>query len=240
MHITGWAFFVVALALFVGAILQGVIGFGMIVLAFPVLIMVEPILIPQTTLICAFPMVFVMAWRSRGHSDWPEVGWFSLGRIPGYVGALVILSMLSRSQLTLLGGISVLIAVTVSLWAPAIKRTKAALLIGGSISALFGTAMGIGGPPIGILYQNETGQRLRSTVSLQMLFGAPASLAILLIAGKVDGTDLRTGLALLPFSLGGNYTSKWVIPHFDQRLRPLILTVCGLAAVFAIGRVLLG
>ena len=240
MHVTGWAFLLVALALFVGAILQGVIGFGMIVLAFPVLIMVEPILIPQTTLICAMPMVLVMAWRSRGHSDWSEVGWFSLGRVPGYAGALVILTMLSQTQLSLLGGSSVLVAVTISLWAPAIKRTKPALLVGGSISALFGTAMGIGGPPIGILYQNETGQRLRSTVSLQMLFGAPASLAVLLLASKISTTDMRTGLALLPFTLGGNYTSKWVIPHFDQRLRPLILGVCGLAAVFAIGRVLLG
>ncbi len=240
MHVTGLAFLVVALALFIGAILQGVIGFGMIVLAFPVLIMVEPVLIPQTTLICAFPMVFVMAWRNRGHSDWSEVAWFSLGRVPGYVGALAILSILSRTQLSILGGSSVLAAVIISLWAPAIKRTRPALLIAGSVSALFGTAMGIGGPPIGILYQNETGERLRSTVSLQMLFGAPASLAVLLLASKINATDIRTGFALLPFTLGGNYTSKWVIPHFDQRLRPLILTVCGLAAIFALGRVLLG
>lgn len=239
MHVVGWEFVAVALALFVGAILQGVIGFGMIVLAYPVLILIEPELIPQTTLVSAVPAVAVMAWRCRGHVAWHEIGWFSLGRVPGYVGAIVMLSVLSRSVLTVAGGISVLAAVGLSLWAPEVTRSNKTLVAGGAAAAMFGTAIGIGGPPIGLLYQNESGDRLRSTISLQMLFGAPVSILVLLLAGKMQMQDVRTGVAFLPVTVGGNYAARWVIPYFDDRLRPLILSICGLAAVLAIAKVLL-
>ncbi len=240
MHITGTAFAAVALALFLGAALQGVIGFGMIVLAYPVLITVEPALIPQTTLMTSLPVVALMAWRGRGNADWSEVGWVTLGRLPGYIAALIVLGILSRDLLSIVGGLSVLSAVALSLWAPHVPRTRQTMILGGATSALFGTAISIGGPPIGLLYQSESGERLRSTVSLQMLFGAPVSLLVLLLAGRMEATDLRTGLALLPFTLTGNYSAKWVIPHFDDRLRPLVLSVCALAAGFAILRVVLG
>ncbi len=239
MHIIGWEFAIVAAALFVGAVLQGVIGFGMVVLAYPVLIMVEPSLIPQTTLVSAFPPVLLMAWRTRGSSDWGEVAWFNVGRMPGYVGAIVVLGLFSKRDLTIVGGVSVLAAVGLSLWAPTIHRTRQNLAAGGLASALLGTSIGIGGPPIGLLYQDESGDRLRSTVSLQMLLGSPVSLLVLVLAGRLSRPDLLTGAALVPFTVGGNYASALVIPYFNDRLRPLILATCGLAASFALARVLL-
>lgn len=240
MHIVGIAFVAVALAMFIGAMVQGVIGFGMVVVAFPVLISVEPALVPQTTMISAIPMIATVAWRNRGESEWGEIGWLTLGRVPGYVGAVILLATLSRDLLSILGGLCVLGAVAASLWAPALKRTTPALLVGGFISALFGTAISIGGPPIGLLYQNEKGSKLRSTISLQMLFGAPVSVLVLVLAGRVSSADISTGLALLPFTLAGSYSAKWVIPHFDDRLRPVILGVCGFAATIVIARVVLG
>ena len=239
MHIVGWEFVFVAAALFIGAVLQGVIGFGMVVLAYPVLIIVEPELVPQSTLVAAFAPVLLMAWRTRGSSDWSEVKWFNVGRAPGYLGALVVLGWFSKRSLTIAGGLSVLVAVGLSLWAPRINRTRGNLVLGGLTSALLGTSIGIGGPPIGLLYQDESGDRLRSTVSLQMLLGSPISLIVLVLAGRLSQTDIVTGLALLPFTIGGNYASALVIPYFDDRLRPLILATCGFAASFALARVLL-
>lgn len=239
VHITGIAFLVVALALFVGAAIQGTIGFGMVVIAYPIILIVEPALVPQSTIVCALPTLAFMAWRHRGDSDWSEVGWFSLGRVPGYAGAVLILGYATREALTIVGGLTVLVAVALSLWAPGVARTPPTLAVGGLASAFFGASTGIGGPPVGLLYQNEQGERMRSTVSLQMLFGAPVSFGVLIASGHLDGTDIRTGIALLPFTLAGTYAARWVIPHFDDRLRPLILSTCGLAAIFALSRVAL-
>lgn len=236
MHVVGFAFVAIAAALFVGASLQGIIGFGMVILAFPVIGLVEPAILPESTLIASLPMIANMAWRNRGGAIWSEVGWFTLGRPVGLIGALGLLALLDRRALTLAGGGTVLAAIALSLWAPRVPRRPSTLMGAGTLSALFGTAIAIGGPPIGLLYQHEEGTQLRSTVSAIMIFGSPLSLAVLALGGRIDSVDIRTGLALMPFVLVGNLSAAKVIPYFDQRLRPLILSVCAIAAIGAMVR----
>ena len=237
MHVEGLEFVIIAVALFTGATLQGTLGFGMTMLAFPALVLIEPALLPQTTLIVSLPLVFYLAYRNWGDADLREVAILTSGRVPGLILAVVIIERVSQTALALSAGFVVLLGVGLSLWAPAVKRTTPTLLAAGTVSALFGTTVSIGGPPLGLLYQHEAGPRLRSTISLLMVFGAPVSFLFLALSGNVSGVDLRTGLALMPFGLAGSYSSRWVIPLFDQRLRPIVLSVCALAAVLAMARV---
>jgi len=236
MHVVGIEFVVVALALCVGAMVQGSLGFGMVLVSFPVLVITEPELLPQTTMIVAVPMVLGLAWHHRGGAVWRDVGLITLGRLPGIGLAIFILSVASARTIGLLAGVTVLAAVAVSFWAPAVPKTTPNMLFAGVISALFGTSVSIGGPPLALLFQHEAGPRLRSTMTSIMLFGGPLSLAFLALSGKVDGTDLRTGLALAPFSVIGSYSSRWVIPYVDEKLRPIILSICALGAILAIIR----
>lgn len=238
MHVVGIEFVIVALALCIGAIVQGSLGFGMVLVSFPVLVITEPELLPQTTLIVALPMVLSLAWRHRGGAVWRDVGLVTLGRIPGIGFAIVILSVASARAIGLMAGVTVLAAVALSFWAPAVPKTKPNLIFAGVISALFGTSVSIGGPPLALLFQHEAGPRLRSTMTSIMLLGGPLSLTILALTGKVDATDFRTGLALAPFSVIGSYSSRWVIPYVDDRLRPIILTICAFGAMVAIVRLL--
>ena len=83
MHVVGVEFVVVAMALFAGAIVQGSLGFGMVLVMFPVLVIAEPELLPQTRLIVALPMMLGLAWRHRGGAVWREVGLVTLGRPRG-------------------------------------------------------------------------------------------------------------------------------------------------------------
>ncbi len=217
--------------------LQGVLGFGMVIVAFPVLVTVEPELLPQSVLVVGVFTTMLIAWHSRGDTNWTEVGWFTAGRPLGLVGAIGILSVLDRATLTLAGGTVVLAAIGLSLWAPEVKRSPKALFWGGSVSSLFGTAIAIGGPPMGLLYQRSDGTTLRATVSVLSLTGAPIGLSMLLVTGNFEPADLLTGLALTPFGLLGASCSRFVIPYFDLRLRPIILGVCALAALGAMARV---
>ncbi len=239
MHIQGLEFVVVALALFLGAMLQGSLGFGMTMFAFPALILVEPALLPQTILIVSVPMVLSVAYRNRGAANWREVAWITSGRVPGLVLAVFILGVASKNAVAIGAGAVVLLAVALSLWAPALPRTRFNLFVTGTIASLFGTAVSIGGPPLGLLYQHEEGRRLRSTISLLMLFGAPLSLVFLAATGNVSSTDVRTGVALIPAGVIGSYCARWLIPWTDKRLRPIVLTICAVAAMLALARVAL-
>ncbi len=236
MHVVGVEFVIVGLALFVGAVVQGSLGFGMVLVAFPVLVVMEPALLPQTTLIVGLPIIFGLAWRHRGGTDWREVGIVTVGRLPGIAIAVLILSLASSRTIGLLAGGAVLGAVALSFWAPKVPRTTPNLLLAGTVSAVFGTAVSIGGPPLALLYQHEEGPKLRSTMTAIMLFGAPLGLVVLTLSGNVDGTDLRTGVALAPFSMLGGYLSRWTIPYIDARLRPVILSICAFGAIVAIVR----
>lgn len=239
MHVEGVELIIVAVALFLGAVVQGSLGFGMVLVSFPVLVIAEPELLPQTTMIVAVPMIVSLAWRHRGGAVWRDVGIVNLGRLPGIGLAIAILSVASARTIGLLAGATVLAAVALSFWAPAVPKTTPNLFLAGTVSALFGTSVSIGGPPLALLFQHEAGPQLRSTMTSIMLFGGPVSLMFLTLTGNVSTTDLRTGLVLAPCSVLGSYSSRWVIPHVDDQLRPIILSICAFGALVAMTRLLL-
>ncbi len=238
MHVVDLALVIVSIALFTGAILQGAIGFGMVVLAFPTIVLVEPDLLPQSILIAGLPPLVMNAWRNRRGADLREVGWITLGRVPGLIGGVALVATVSSAYLALGGGLVVLSAVALSIWAPSLRRTVPTLLGVGTISALFGTTIAIGGPPLGLLYQHESGPRLRGTISLLMLAGGPISLLLLALGGQVSAIDVRTGLALMPASVLGTLVAPTLTHWFDERLRLTVLGVCAFTAVIAMTRVL--
>jgi len=236
--IVGWAFVIVATAVFVGAIVQGILGFGAVIVSFPVLVLVEPELLPQSMLIVATFSTVLIAVSNRGHAKWSEVRWFVAGRPIGLAGAVGLLAALDHDVIALAGGTVVLAAIVLSLWAPEVARTPRTLFVAGSVSSLFGAAVSIGGPPMGLLYQRSDGPALRATVSTLALTGAPIAIVVLAATGNVESIDIRTGLALVPFGLAGAATARLIIPYFDHRLRPIILSVCAVAAIGAMAKVL--
>ena len=239
MLIEGWEFVAVVAAVMAGSVLQGTIGFGAVILAFPVLVLVEPELLPQSLMIVGvFNTVFI-AWRNRGRAAWSEVGWFVAGRPIGLLAGVAVLTVASRTAITLAAGSVVLLAVLLSVWAPEVDRTRSALVAGGFVSSLFGVTTSIGGPPMGLLYQRVDGDAMRGTISVLSLTGAPVGFAVLVATGNMTGDDVRTGLALVPFALVGASCARFVIPWFDQRLRKVVLLVCALAAVGAMVRVVI-
>ncbi len=239
VHVVDLGFVLVALALSAGGIVQGCIGFGMVVVAFPVLVMVEPALMPQTILVVSLPTTLVNAYKNRGEANYREVAWLSTGRIPGLVLGVLLVSRVDRSSLAIAGGLVVLVAVGLSLVAPSLRRNIPTMLTIGGVSALFGTSIGIGGPPLGLLYQHERGPRLRSTISLIMLTGAPVSLLLLAVAGQLHHADVATGAALAPFAVSGTMIAPRFAPWFDERMRKIILVLCASASIVAMAKVLL-
>lgn len=236
MHVELGGLIAVGLALFVGAVVQGSVGFGMIITAFSVIILVDPVLLPQAIVISTLPVLFVVFLRSRRDVDWGEATRLVIGRIPGIALGTIIVKTLSPTVLAYAGAGLVLFAVGVTAFTRPIPHNTATLTIAGFFSGLFGTSTGIGGPPLALMYQSGTGDNLRATVGTVMVLGVLMTVVGLAIGGALSATDIRTGVALMPFGLAGVMCAPSVRGWVDQRIRLLIQIISVLGALLAIVR----
>lgn len=215
------------LAVAVGALVQGLLGFGLALLAVPVLAWLAPQTVPVGILVAIMPLVVVAALREHAHLDWRGIGWALLGRLPGGAAGAVAVALLPVRGLQLLVagtvGLAVVVAVVsdrrraavASLDAP-LKVRRTTLAAAGALSGLGGTTSGIGGPPMAIAFRNSGGPVIRSTLAAFFVIGALLSLLSLAVVGEVTAASLTTGLVLVPFVALGYLASS----PLRSRVRP--------------------
>jgi uncharacterized membrane protein YfcA len=232
---------IAGLVLALGGIVQGVVGFGLALVAVPVLALVAPDLLPTSLLLAVLVHTALTMVREREHVDWHGVGWAMAGRLPGtVVGVLVVDSLPQRAFFVVVGaGVLAFTVLSMISWQP--RPTPRALVAAGLVSGAFGTAMAIGGPPVALLYQHEHGARIRSTLSAFFLLGALMSLAGLAVAGHLDAGDAVSAAILVPFLIAGFALSgpaRRLVA--GGRIRYAVVGLAGLSALVLIARSLLG
>jgi uncharacterized membrane protein YfcA len=224
----------------VGALVQGAVGYGMALVAAPLLVLIEPTLVPVPLILLTFGHAVLAAVRDWRHADWAGIGWAMLGRLPGTgLGVLAVVA-LSQRVFAVLVSLAVLACVLLSLlsWRP--RPRPGALLLAGLVSGAGGTAASIGGPPIALLYQDAAGPRVRGTISGYFVLSSVISLAALAAAGQVTGESLVTAAVLAPFLLAGFILSSPARRLLDNGwTRRSVLTVAAISAALLLGRVVL-
>src|SRR5918998_2326429 len=85
------------LAVALGALVQGAVGFGLALVAAPLLAIIDPALVPVPMLLLATAHALLMLRREHGDTDWTGVGWALLGRLPGIaLGVLAVVLLPPR------------------------------------------------------------------------------------------------------------------------------------------------
>lgn len=231
---------VLAVTFFVAAALQGSIGFGLGLVAAPVIALVDPSLLPALVVMLATLVTLLVVLRERADLDVRGAAWALSGRIPGSVlGAWMVVALPARALAWLVAG-SVLVGVSSAFlgWRPAPRRRNLALA--GAFSGVMGTATSIGGAPMAIVWQGQPPARLRGTMSAFFLVGSLVSVALLVAAGTVTPVVLAAVLALSPAVVAGFLLSRWVNRLLDAaRLRLVALTASAGGAVVLIVQLLL-
>lgn len=203
-------FWVIAIVLVMAACLQGAVGFGLGMIAAPVIAMLQPSLLPALLLLLAALLTLIVAIRERQHLDLRGASWALMGRLPGnIIGAWLVVALPSTALLWLVA-VAVfagLVAVFLG-WAP--QPLKRNLVVAGMASGILGTATSIGGTPMAIVWQHARGPQLRGTMSAFFLIGSCFSLAALSLAGAINEEVLRLSLALVPAVLVGYSLSRFV------------------------------
>jgi len=224
-------------AIFVGAIVQGTVGFGLGLLAAPVLTMTYTSLVPSTLLLVTIPLPLLSLLRERAHVDWRGVGWAMLGRLPGTLVGVLLVASLSATGVGVVVAVVVLGAVALSLsaWHP--RPVPRALATAGAISGVTATVTAVGGPPMAIVYQHHEGREIRATLGAFFLIGATISAGALALAGHLDGGDARDALVLLPFMVAGFLVSGPLRAPLDRGwTRPAVLTLAAASALVLLVR----
>ena len=233
-------FCTVAGAIMLASALQASIGFGIGMLAAPVVALVDPGLIPGTLIMVAALVTLIVAIREREDIDLRGTGWALVGRVPGTIAGALLLAMLPERALTVLlaGVVLVGVALTSFGWVPVPRRRN--VVLAGATSGLLGTATAIGGPPMALVWQRNEGARLRGTMSGFFLVGSVMSIAALAATGAVDGHTMRAFAFLIPAALAGYVLSRGLNRFLDpKRLRWLAIGASTVGAVVLIGRELL-
>jgi uncharacterized protein len=228
---------IIAGAVMLASALQASIGFGIGLLAAPIVALIEPGLIPGTLIMVAAFLTLMVVIRERQDIDLHGTGWALVGRVPGTVAGALLLAMLPHQALAILLAGVVLVGVVVTSfgWVPAARRRN--VVLAGAASGVLGTATAIGGPPMALVWQRNTGARLRGTMGGFFLVGSLMSIAALAATGAIGGQTLWGFVVLVPAAVAGYLLSRPMNKVLDQkRLRWLAIGVSTLGAVVLIGR----
>ncbi len=229
-------FLLATTAVAMGALIQGTIGFGLGLFAAPFLILLDPRLVPGPILVSSAVLTILLARREWHSVQGNDLGWAVAGRVVGTLAAMGAITVLSNERLELLFGLIVLGAVGLTGSGLRIHPAPKTLGLVGVASGFMGTLTSIGGPPIALLYQHETGPRIRATLSTFFIVGVGLSLAGLAGIGRFGMTELKLGGYLVPGILVGYGVSRFTTGFVDKGfIRPAVLIVsamAGLAVIF--------
>ena len=152
-----------------------------------------------------------------------------------------MLTVASQRMLGAVIGLIVLVAVAVLASGATVTLNNTNRLIAGTISGFSGAASAIGGPPIALLYRQEQGPVVRSTLGAIFATGIAINLLILWFAGLLLPFHVAIAAALLPATFVGFVASGWLHRHVEgARIRVAILGVSGFAALALLATSLAG
>jgi uncharacterized membrane protein YfcA len=235
------AYSIVAVAIILASCMQASIGFGMGMLAAPIVAIVDPGLVPGTLIMLATLLTLLVVIKEHQAIDLKGTGWALAGRVPGTIAGALLLAALPDRALALLLASVVLVGVVLTSvgWIPDPHPRN--LVMAGATSGVLGTATAIGGPPMALVWQNSTGARLRGTMSGFFLVGSLMSIAVLAATGAIDRETVTSFAVLVPAVAVGYVLSRWVNRVLDRRRqRWAAIAISAVGAVVLIAREIAG
>ncbi|MCM1984870.1 sulfite exporter TauE/SafE family protein [Lyngbya confervoides] len=223
----------------VGATVQSAVGFGLGLVAAPLLLLIDPRLVPAPLMTAGVLLTVLMGYRDRQGIDFHSLKFALSGRLLGMAPAALMLSVASQGIFDLIFAVLVLVAVALSAWGRSLPPTRPRAVLAGAASGFMGTISGIGGPPIALLYQRSHGLQLRGTLAGFFGVGSLLSLLVLSRVGRFGWLEIKLAGVLMPgialgFALSGSLAARMS----KTSVRPFILGLSGAAAMTVLIRAL--
>jgi len=230
-------FIAATLAVVLGSIVQVASGVGGGFIIVPLLAWIDLALVPAPLVFASLSLSTLMAVRGRHEIDWRHLPVSLLGVLAGAIAGAWILTIVATDRLGIVFGAMILLAIVITSLGPRLTLNTATAIIAGIVGGAMGTSSGIGAPPLALVYQHESGPRIRATLAALYTCASLIILAMLFAFGKFGLAELRSGVLLIPgFVLG-----YWIANRFTAQIdragtRIVVLFVSAAAALLLIAR----
>ena len=232
-----WALLVIAAAVLVGSVVQGLVGLGVGLVSAPFVTLLAPELMPGTLLWMGLLTPALTLAVDRRDVDWRGMAWGVPARIPGTVLGVLLVGWFTHRALGIAVGLMVLLSVVVTWRAVRLPINRVSLVAAGFLSGVGATTTSIGGPPIAVLYQHQPARRIRSTLAVYFALGAIISLVALAVSGDLTWHQTAVAAVLAPGVPVGLWLSRVLRRRLDVRsIRTGVLLVCAASALLLLAR----
>ena len=232
---TGFSVEMYALAafiIFIAAVVQSAFGMGFGQVAAPFLLLIDPSLVPVPILFMGMTVSCLSAYRGLKDISFSELGYALSGRLFGiFIAAEVMIAIVASPKFMIVFACLILAAVAISMIKKQFDPTPKPLIIAGAFSGFLGTITSVGAPPMGLIYQNRSGQNVRATLNAFFGGGTVMALIVLGFYGLVERQHILLALALFPSLLLGTWAARFIFPYIDKQFRPLVLSICTISAL---------
>ncbi|MBU2711188.1 sulfite exporter TauE/SafE family protein [Zooshikella harenae] len=231
--------FIAALTVCLGSFVQTVIGFGMAVIAAPILFFLNPEYVPGPIIFAALFNCLANVYRFRSSLSISGLKSAIVGRIPGCIVGGGLLLVANQHYLAILIAVSILFSVVMNIFKFSLPLNARNLFWAGFASGVMGISTSIGGPPIALLVQGQKASFIRANLAGFFLFSCITSLMILVPMGIFTYEHLLLSLPLLPATLLGNYIAYKIIDYVNKSLiRYGTLCLCITAVILMLIKVM--
>ncbi|MFD5655868.1 TSUP family transporter [Streptomyces hirsutus] len=213
------------------ALVQGSLGLGLALIASPGLSLLDPGFVPAPILAAALVASLWTAWRDRRCGLGENFRWTLVGIPVGIPIGIVLLRVVPTPVLMLSLGLLVLVLAPLTSFARfGFEPSPKALGVGGFVSAVAGSTVGLTGPTVAIVYNRLPPHVLRMTMAVYLSIVQVVALATLVISGSVA----PEAWTLTALTLPGTALGLALSGRVAHRIRPdvarrAVVAVCCLA-----------
>jgi uncharacterized membrane protein YfcA len=234
-EMNGLAWSIAAVSLLVGCWIQTALGFGMAVIAAPIIVLFKPEWVPVVITLNALVLCLLNTWNQRQHLEIQALSSSFLTRIPGsFLGAWLLMH-LDTTWLQFSVATCVLLAVVTSYLGKQFLYTPKRLALASFVSGITGTTTSIGGPPMALVMQHGKSQTIRANLSLYFSYSCIVSLIAYDYMGLLTNSILIASISFIPVCLLGFVGGIRARGYVDGgRFRSLLLILCGISGCIAL------
>ncbi|MGI9017987.1 MAG: sulfite exporter TauE/SafE family protein [Euzebya sp.] len=230
----------VLVAAVLGGAAQSVLGFGAAFTTVPAIAIVAPELIPGAALLSFLPLTGIMALRERTLMDRPAAFRICVARVPGILLGTAAVKVLDADDLATGVAIVMLGAVVSAGLGWSVAMTPTSERIAGVISGFSGTAVGLGGPPLAVLFRDRPPQQSRPTLAVVFTIGILLSTFTLAVTGSLTWNQVTSGAVIAVGLMAGLVLASPLLARLsDKTIRGGLLVWAGSGSAVALLRVVL-
>ena len=225
-------YLILLFAVFIGATIQSSVGIGFGITGC-IIILTDSSMIPMAILLMGTFLAFSNGILGLKDILIKDLFYAFSGRIAGTLLSVPLISLtIGTNSFLIIFGLLLLITIPLSALKLNLKANNKNITIAGACSGFMGTLTGVGGPPMGIVYQNSKRGNVVATLNMFFGFGALFSVIVLASIDLLNTVIAIKCLFLAPALIMGiifgrmETTKKFV----SSKFKFLILIVCAISA----------